>query len=63
MSKVLITELGGTVQFRPAPEHLGPGQLLVFGVNQPGHAREAEIYLSPQNLVELKELITEEIYG
>lgn len=59
MAKVLVTKLGGTIRFMDAPEHLAPGFMLALGIDDPKDFRHVEIFLSPENLKELQELLRE----
>ena len=51
---------GGRLRLVEAPQHLGEGALLVLTMLSPNDPRRAEIYLSPENLEEIKNHICKE---
>jgi hypothetical protein len=56
--KRFVSALGCTVSTVPAPDHLGAGVLLRLRMDQPGDGREAEVYLSPEDITALKEALS-----
>lgn len=56
---VFVTALGCTITVGPAPEHLGPGRMLVASMRQPGDGRWFEVYLDPFSLRTLREALSE----
>lgn len=56
----ILTPLGARVQVVPAPEHLGPGVLLVLTMIDLADNRRAEVFLSPANQIDLASALTSE---
>lgn len=54
----ITTSLGCTITIVPAPEYLGPGVLMIERVNDgPGLVRYTEVYLDPESMKKLSEVL------
>jgi hypothetical protein len=53
-----VSELGCRVRVGPAPDHMDPrGAMLVLEMEDVGDNRRAEVYLSPDNALDLEHML------